>query len=289
MSDREQGTTEENEKEEGRNKEEEQWEEDEEDPLHVSEADEEEDRAYFEKKARTRKRLRKAIVVFLIAALLANGFAFWPLIYNMQAFRFLAISRELSRNEAVSRYKEAVVVVATEDGKGTGFLLSSNGYIVTNHHVIEGKKKAFVRFADGARYEADVVVSEPSLDLAVLKLPKQEQDRTALPLEQVRGWQPGMHVYVIGNPLFFSHIANEGAIIGEIPVQGLEVPAMAIQAPIYKGNSGSPVINERGEAIAVVFATAEIERSGEKQKVGLAVPVSHLIPLLDKLEGGAGK
>ncbi|TNJ67244.1 trypsin-like peptidase domain-containing protein [Paenibacillus hemerocallicola] len=287
MSDREHGPAEENEKEEGRKREEELWEE--ENLLHVSEADEEEDRAYFEKKARTRRRLRKAIAVFLIAALLVNGFAFWPLIYNMQAFRFLAISRELSRNEAVSQYKEAVVVVATEDGKGTGFLLSPDGYIVTNHHVVEGKKKAFVRFADGARHEADVLISEPSLDLAVLKLPQQEQERAALPLERERSWQPGMHVYVIGNPLFFNHIANEGTILGEIPVQGLEVPAMAIQAPIYKGNSGSPVINERGEAIAVVFATAEIERSGEKQMVGLAVPVSHLLPLLDKLEGGTGK
>lgn len=285
MSDRERDPTDGKEREEGCKREEELWEE--EDLLHVSEADEEEDRAYFEKKARTRRRLRKGIAVFLIAALLVNGLAFWPSIYNMQAFRFLAISRELSRNEAVSQYKEAVVVVATEDGKGTGFLLSPDGYIVTNHHVIEGKKKALVRFADGGRFEANVVVSEPSLDLAVLKLPKQEQARTALPLEQVRSWQPGMHVYIIGNPLFFNHIANEGSIIGEIPVQGLEVPAMAIQAPIYKGNSGSPVINERGEAIAVVFATAEIERSGEKQKVGLAVPVSHLLPLLDKLEGGA--
>ncbi|GAA3406995.1 S1C family serine protease [Paenibacillus hodogayensis] len=256
---------------------------DEADDISWSEADEEEDRDYFERKARTRQRLKKAIAVFMVVALLANVFAFWPLLYNLDAIRFLSVSRELSRNDAISQYKQAIVTVSTEQGKGTGFLISPDGYIVTNHHVIEGNKKAFVRFSKGLSYEAEVVVSEAGLDLAVLKIAPDKERRTTLPVERKRTWQAGEHVYVIGNPLFFSRIANEGTIAGEIPVHGLDVPAMALQAPIYKGNSGSPVINESGEAIAVVFATTEIELAGRKEKVGLAVPVDYLLPYLDKL------
>lgn len=276
MSDR----VEENEKEERRKQEDELWEED---HLHGNETDEEEERAYFEKKARARRRMKKGIAVLLAVVLLANVLAFWPMLYNLQAIRFLTISRELSRNEDVTQYKQAVVVVSTEDGKGTGFLISPDGYIVTNHHVIDGKKKAFVKFAKGGAYEAEVVLSIASLDLAVLKMAANDEKRTVLQLERKKSWQPGTHVYVIGNPLLFNHIANEGTIVGEIPVRDLDVPAIVIQAPIYKGNSGSPVINERGEAVGVVFATTEIEQAGVKQNVGLAVPISDLLPHLDKL------
>lgn len=247
-----------------------------------NEEDEAEEREYFERKARTRKRLKKGIAICLAVALVANVAAFWPMLYNLQAIRFLAISRELSGNEAVSQYKRTVVVVGTEDGKGTGFVISPDGHIVTNHHVVEGGGKTFVRFADGPSHEAGIVFSEASLDLAVLKIAPDDAQRAALPLEREKSWGAGTQVYVIGNPLFFSHIANVGTIIGEIPVRGLDVPAMAIEAPIYKGNSGSPVINDRGEAIGVVFATTEIERDGEKRNVGLAVPIAAIVPHLDK-------
>lgn len=256
---------------------------DEEGFFRTSEADEAEDRAYFERKAKLRKRLKKGFILVVAVALLANGLAFWPMLYNLQAIRFLAVSRELSRDEAVSGYKQAVVSVSTGEGKGTGFLVSEDGYVVTNEHVTAGKKTAFVKFSGGATHEAEVVVSDASVDLAVLKLPPSEDKRTPLPVEREPSWQPGEHVYVIGNPLFFDHIANEGTVLGDIPVQGLDVPAMVLDAPIYKGNSGSPVINERGEAIAVVFATAKIELSGQQRNVGLAVPAKYLVPYLVKL------
>ncbi|WP_158289332.1 S1C family serine protease [Paenibacillus flagellatus] len=258
---------------------------DEADLVQADEADEEEDRIYFERKARTRRRLKKAIAVFVVAALLVNGLAFWPMLYNGQAIRFLVKSRELSRNEAVAAYKQAVVVVGTDEGKGTGFLITPDGYIVTNHHVIEGAKNVFVRLPDGENYIAEVKASEAGLDLAVLKIDPGDRQLDALPLERTNDWREGEPVYIIGNPLMFTRIANEGTIAGQIPVRGLDVPALALQAPVYKGNSGSPVINADGKAIAVVFATAEVELDGEKRHVGLAVSVAHLLPVLEKIGG----
>jgi serine protease Do len=250
----------------------------------ASEEDEAEERAYFERKARMRKRMKNAIVICVILALLVNVLSFWPMLYNAQAIRFLAVSRELSRDEAVSQYKQAVVNVTTESGRGTGFLISADGYIVTNDHVVGGKKEVFVRFSKGTSHVARVVASDADLDLAVLKVELSgEDDRYALPVERERSWKTGTPVYVIGNPLLFDRIANKGAVIGEVPVQGLSVPAMALDAPIYKGNSGSPVIDEQGKVIAVVFATTRIELEGQSRTVGLAVPASGLLAMLDKL------
>ncbi|MEF3308754.1 serine protease [Paenibacillus sp. GYB004] len=286
MKEREQRTQVDIDREETGKEEEPVWEEPDFFDTDEDEADEAEERAYFERKARARQRLKKWIAVTAIAAMLGNVVAFWPMLYNMQAIQFLAISRKLSQDDSIARYKQSVVVVGTEDGKGTGFVISPDGYIVTNHHVIDGNQKAFVRFSEGASHEAEVVISEETLDLAVLKIVTPESELPALPLERESQWRPGNPVYVIGNPLFFNHIANQGTIVGEIPVQGLDVKAMALRAPIYKGNSGSPVINENGEVIGVVFATTQVELGGEKEKMGLAVPIRHLIPLLEKQSGG---
>ena len=84
----------------------------------------------------------------------------------------------------------------------------------------------------------------------------------------------------IGNPLYFTQIANEGAILGMVSVAGRQRPVMAVDAPVFKGNSGSPVINEQGQAIGVIYATGEIVRAGKTEQVGLAVPLSDMAHLL---------
>lgn len=243
--------------------------------------EDEEEREYFERKARNRQRLKKGIAVIVSLALLVNVFAFWPMFYNSQAIQFIVKSRELSKNEAVAQYKQSIVVVSSDGSRGTGFLISADGYIATNHHVVEDKDQVFVKFSEGPASLADVVMSEPAIDLAIVKMRESTEDIPVLPLQQETAWEPGQHVYVIGNPLFFNFIANEGTIIGDMPVRGLDVPVIVIQAPIYRGNSGSPVINGDGEVIAVVYATTEIEQAGDKQNVGLAVPIHYLLPYLE--------
>lgn len=262
-----------------------------EDPFSFDEEDEREEQEFFERKARNRARLKKGLALFISIALVANVLAFWPMLYNVQAIRFLAISRELSANADIAAYKRAVAVVSTPSGKGTGFLFAPGGYVLTNHHVVEGDRAVFVRFDEGGSYEAEVVASEAALDMAVLRIKAPDaavEERQTLTLLREAAWRSGETVRIIGNPLFFTGIANQGQIVGELRVEGLAHPAMAIEAPIYKGNSGSPVINERGEVIAVVFATSEISEAGERKPVGLAVPISAMLVQIDAIEGIGG-
>lgn len=85
----------------------------------------------------------------------------------------------------------------------------------------------------------------------------------------------GDKVLVIGNPLQFSQIVIEGELAGEILLDGWDVPVFMIKAPVYKGSSGSPVINRAGKVVAVIFAT--LISDVQKEKIGLAVPVSYII------------
>lgn len=216
------------------------------------------------------------IASLLAVVLLSNILAFWPQVYNLAAIKFLVKSRELSKNEDVQMYKQSVVVVSAGDSKGTGFNISSDGTIVTNHHVIDGEEFVVIRFPDGESHQADVIHSDPSIDIAILKIDDSEVlDLPKLTIEFNQTEENDIPVYIIGNPLFFDYIANEGSIIGETLIQDWNEPVYMIQAPIYKGNSGSPVINHEGKVIGVVFATTKVVHDGSTKKVGLAVPVEY--------------
>jgi serine protease Do len=223
-----------------------------------------------------RKWIKRTVAALLAIALLGNLLAFWPEIYSLQAIQFLKKNRELSQNGEIQQYKQAIVVVNAKDRKGTGFNIAANGLIITNQHVIEDEKTVIVSFLQGDMYTADVIVSDPSIDIAILKIRNSDTNLPMLEIETEARWQAGSPIYVIGNPLFFNQIANEGTVLGLTPLEDWSLPVLMIQAPIYKGNSGSPVINEQGKVIAVVFATTTINHNNQSQKVGLAIPIDYL-------------
>lgn len=229
-----------------------------------------------------RKRIRNAVIVLLAAALLANVLALWPRIFNMQTLTLLFQSRELSGRADIESFKNAVVLVGTDRGKGSGFHVSG-GYIVTNHHVIEDASYIIVEFSGiNERFAADVAKSDPEMDLAVLSISGGER-LPYIEIEREHRWESGDRVYVIGNPLMLKQIAVEGEILGLAPVRGKREPVMMIDATVHRGSSGSPVINEHGRAIAVVYAISEMARDGSTEAVGLAVPLSVPDTLLSDL------
>ncbi|MGB3100493.1 MAG: serine protease [Psychrobacillus psychrotolerans] len=203
-----------------------------------------------------------AVVLFI------NTFAIIFQIYSIPAIEFIKTSAKLSAQEDIARYKEAVVVVLTDDSKGTGFSISEEGQILTNYHVVDDNKSVIVGFPEAGRFKADVINTYPSIDLAILQV--DEKDLPYLELAENPSYSFGDPITFIGNPLKFTGIANEGTVIDFYQLSDWEVPVMMMEAPVYRGNSGSPVLDDKGKVIGVVFATLDHDEYG---KVGLFIPI----------------
>lgn len=209
------------------------------------------------------------IVVWLMAfTLIFNTFAIIFNIYSIPAIEFLKVSAKLSNQENIQTYKQAVVTINTNSGKGTGFAISEDGFILTNEHVIDDALTITVVFPDDSLYEAQVVEAYEEYDVALLKI--DGRDLPHLTLAENSTYTKNEHVYFIGNPLAFSGIANEGKLLGYTNATDIKTDIVMMNAPVYRGNSGSPVINEAGQVIGVVFATGSREPYG---KVGLFIPI----------------
>lgn len=246
----------------------------------LEDEEDEEDEGELRPPARL-KWLRRGVVALVVLALAGNVFAIFPMVYNLEIMRFLRDTRDLQQAEAIREYKHSIVVVDAGDRKGTGFNIGESGLIVTNHHVMDGAETAVIGFSDGRTFRARVAARDPALDIALLSLGDTGQKLPALKVNPYRALQPGMRVYYIGNPLFFRHIAGEGSIIGMRAAGAGDVPVLLIDAPIFKGNSGSPVLTEDGEVVAVIFATTKVTVNGQRTNAGLAVAASALKPLLE--------
>lgn len=208
---------------------------------------------------------------WLIAmAMVFNVVALLPQTFSIPAIDFLITSAKLSTKADIKEYKQAVVVIETPDSRGTGFAITSDGTILTNYHVIEGEETVSVGFPDDGLFTASVAEEYPDIDLAVLHV--DGEDLPYLTLAEETTFQHNEHVRFIGNPLRFQGIANEGTLIDYILLNDWEKEVVMIQAPIYRGNSGSPIINQAGEVIGVVFATLHQDEHG---RVGLFVPIDY--------------
>lgn len=218
-----------------------------------------------EKKAREKERASsgKLIAFVLVLALLVSGFSIWVKVFNLPSFDFIKKSNELSKIENIQNYKEAVVTIEGGNTKGTGFNISPDGFIVTNHHVIDDMLSIIAIFPHGEFYKATVKETYPELDIALLEI--EGQNLPYLELQEETDWKLNDHIYVIGNPLAYSQIVMEGNIVG------LD-ERMRISAPIHKGNSGSPVIDSNGLVIGVVYAKTIPQLGKGEESVGLAVP-----------------
>ncbi|ADU30548.1 trypsin-like peptidase domain-containing protein [Evansella cellulosilytica] len=229
-------------------------------------------------KSKGKKGLKVTIALVITFALMSNVLSLWPRLFNLDSIQFLAISQELSNNEDVQLYKESIVVVNDASSKGTGFYISDDGYIITNAHVIDNGQPT-VTFQNGSTYSTQIVKSDAEIDIAILKIETEPEVHPVLEFEE--SWRMNEDIFVIGNPLFFNFIANKGQVIGL--TENRELPMLMIDAPIYRGNSGSPVINEDGKVIGVVFATTRVDIDGVRNRVGLVVPVQYFNEYIDSL------
>ncbi len=144
---------------------------------------------------------------------------------------------------------ESVVIVRTDINQGTGFIIDSEGYIVTNYHVIEGAKTATIYTYDSTPHTVSLIGSDAELDLSLLKI---EGTYEKLRLDNSDNVQRGDKVIVIGNPLGLEFSVVQG-IISAVHREGLNGLEAYIQtdAPLNPGNSGGPLINTNGKVIGI--------------------------------------
>lgn len=228
------------------------------------------EKARQEKDQKPKRPFPKWAFWLIALAMVFNVVALLPQTFSIPAIDFLITSAKLSTQDDIKAYKEAVVVVETEDGKGTGFAISSKGKIITNHHVVEGEDTVTVAFPEDGLYNADVAEVYPSIDLAVLEI--EGKDLPHLTLADQTTFEPDEAISFIGNPLRFHGIANKGTIIDYTKLSSWDEEVIMIKAPVYQGNSGSPVINKEGKVIGVIFATLQHDEYG---RVGLFIPIDY--------------
>lgn len=227
--------------------------------------------------AKSKRRFPKWAFWLIAFAMLFHILAFIPNTVSIPAIEFIKTSAKLSTQSDIKSYKRAVVAVETEDTKGTGFSISGDGKILTNEHVVEDSESVLVAFPDDRIFDGKVIETYPDIDLALIEL--DDADVPSLPLAERTTFSPDEPVYFIGNPLGFHGIANKGTIIDYTRLQNWDEDVIMMKAPVYRGSSGSPVINGDGEVIGVVFATTDRENYG---KVGLFIPINHYWKYIDK-------
>jgi len=167
-----------------------------------------------------------------------------------------------------------------EAGQGSGFLISEDGYILTNHHVIDGADSVTVRLANEEEYTGTVVGFDDSIDVALLKI-EHSAPFPYIELGNSDAVRVGDYAVAIGNPFGLSHTVTMGIISAKERVigSGPYDDYLQTDASINPGNSGGPLFNLQGEAIGINTAI-----NPRAQGIGFSLPINKVKSILDDLK-----
>ncbi len=170
-----------------------------------------------------------------------------------------------------------------QTGVGSGFIIDSNGTILTNYHVVGDAEKISVTLSDGRRHDAKVIGKDQKTDIAVIKIDA-GRDLPAVTLGDSDRLEVGEWVVAIGNPFGLDHTVTSGIVsakgrqIGAGPYDNF----IQTDASINPGNSGGPLLNLRGEVVGI--NTAIFSQSGGNIGIGFAIPTNSVKDLLPQLK-----
>ncbi len=164
---------------------------------------------------------------------------------------------------------------------GSGFIISRDGYVLTNNHVIKEADEIFVSLSDNEEYKALIVGKDDNTDIALIKIDSQRDDFPVSVLGDSDMLEIGDWVIAIGNPFGFGHTLTQGIVSAKARVIGAGPYDSFIQtdAAINPGNSGGPLINMNGEVIGINTA---IVSSGKG--IGFAIPINMVKDVLSELK-----
>ncbi|MEN9321923.1 MAG: hypothetical protein RL039_1736, partial [Pseudomonadota bacterium] len=164
-------------------------------------------------------------------------------------------------------------------GVGSGFILSSDGYIMTNAHVVEGASEVMVTLADKREFKAKIVGADKRTDVAVVKI--DAKGLPAIKIGDVNRLKVGEWVMAIGSPFGLENTVTAGIVSAKQRDTGDYLPFIQTDVAINPGNSGGPLINMRGEVVGI---NSQIySRSGGFMGISFAIPMDEAIRVSDQL------
>lgn len=165
-------------------------------------------------------------------------------------------------------------------GVGSGFILSADGYVMTNAHVVEGAEEVFVTLADKREFKAKLIGSDRRSDVALVKI-----EATGLPTVRtgdVNRLRVGEWVVAIGTPFGLENTVTAGIVSAKSRDTGEFLPLIQTDVAINPGNSGGPLINMRGEVVGI---NSQIySRSGGYMGISFAIPIDEATRVADQLK-----
>ena len=166
-------------------------------------------------------------------------------------------------------------------GHGSGFIVSADGLILTNAHVVQGAKEVTVKLTDRREFRAKVLGADAKTDVAVLKI--DAKDLPSLPMGSSTELKVGQSVIAIGSPFGFDNTVTAGVVSAKsrsLP-DGSFVPFIQTDVAVNPGNSGGPLLNARGEVVGI---NSQIySRSGGYQGLSFAIPIELATQVKDQI------
>lgn len=187
---------------------------------------------------------------------------------------------KLAISDMYSRYAPSIATIKTKDAQGkdiaqaSGFVISEDGFIATNFHVINFAHQAEVRIGDRVFQDVYLAKYNPDMDIAVLKV--NAEGLLPLPIGDSEGLVSGQFIIALGNPLGFEKSVSSGIISAIRSSTTLKLIQMTV--PVSPGSSGCPVLNEYGEVVGI----ATIASFFIAQNLNFAVPINYLKEMVRK-------
>ncbi|MBC3906115.1 DegQ family serine endoprotease [Undibacterium umbellatum] len=165
-------------------------------------------------------------------------------------------------------------------GVGSGFIISQDGYVLTNAHVVDGASEVYVKLTDKREFKAKVVGADRRTDIAVLKIDGSKLPRVTVgDSDKIKA---GEWVIAIGSPFDLDNTVTAGIISAKARDTGDYLPLIQTDVAVNPGNSGGPLINMRGEVIGV---NSQIySRSGGYMGISFAIPIDEAMRVVDQLK-----
>ena len=199
----------------------------------------------------------------------------------------------LAGEEIYKKVSPSIVsVIATMQGgsgSGSGVIMSADGYIITNNHVVEDAQSVTVQLSDGTQYDAAIVGTDEQTDLAVIKV-EPEGELTAAEFGNSDELQPGEYAYAIGSPggVQFANTITGGrisAINRDVTINDRVMTLIQTDASINPGNSGGALINKYGQVVGITSAKLSSSMYSDTtiEGMGFAIPINTAKEVVDEL------